>query len=103
MTSQTLRHQRDVNGVALYCVVSSGGKCTLSAVCLTTVPAESFRTLSKLVVLDLSHNHINRLETRCFVGLTQLRTLNLHGNDMDLVRLSKRTFAGLPSYAVRER
>ena len=67
---------------------------------ITTLPAESFRTLSKLVVLDLSHNHINHLETRCFVGLTQLRKLNLHGNDLDLVRLSKGTFAGLPSLRI---
>ena len=67
---------------------------------ITTLPAQSFRTLSKLVVLDLSHNHINHLETRCFVGLTQLRKLNLHGNDLDLVRLSKGTFAGMPSLRI---
>ena len=65
-----------------------------------TVPRLSFQHMSNLRLLDLSHNIIMDLEKDCFSGLRRLQKLNLHGNRLDLVRLPRDTFAGLPSLLV---
>ena len=67
---------------------------------IDTVPRMSFQHMSNLRLLDLSHNIIMNLEKDCFSGLRRLQKLNLHGNRLDLVRLPRDTFAGLPSLVV---
>ena len=67
---------------------------------VVVVPENVFRNLPNLTLLDLSFNKITTLGRMCFVGLRRLRKLNLHGNNLDLVRLPKDTFAGLQSLQV---
>ena len=67
---------------------------------IVVVPEYAFQNMQHLLLLDLSFNKIKTLYRNCFFGLRQLRQLNLHGNYLDLARLSNESFQGLPSLQV---
>ena len=67
---------------------------------IVVVPEDAFQNMQHLLLLDLSFNKIKTLYRNCFFGLRQLRQLNLHGNYLDVARLSNESFQGLPSLQV---
>ena len=67
---------------------------------IVVVPEAAFQNMQHLLLLDLSFNKIKTLYRNCFFGLWQLRELNLHGNYLNLARLSNESFQGLPSLQV---
>ena len=67
---------------------------------ITVVPENAFIHLPNLVRLDLSNNEIIILQKHCFVGLVNLRELIMPENKLDLIRLPRETFAGLPSLQI---
>ncbi|XP_037080570.1 toll-like receptor 6 [Pollicipes pollicipes] len=57
------------------------------------VNSETFAGLVRLVVLDLSRNRLNQIDTSVFAGLYSLQSLQLHHNQIDA--LSPNAFATL--------
>ncbi|XP_064873196.1 leucine-rich repeat-containing protein 19 [Oncorhynchus nerka] len=54
---------------------------------LTVLPGKLFEAMSKLEVLDLSHNNISRVEPKALAGLVNLRELDLSYNRLQSLPL----------------